>query len=233
MREEGMRRGLVLCLVLAIMVAAGTASAEVYASLRLVGNGNFFLRGSLLDDGTLEIVNDSGVYTAKEVALGFGETFQGEVSFGFDSLTATQKDVGVWMDDEYVEVDEFEESAGSWWIGAAGFYEVLATQNATIDAGLRFQYLGASTKATVKDGGEEGELKFEAKGWSVGPVVRHTWMLFDDKIGIGPEVSLRYTSATSEFTTSYTGGLRASVTEDGPEYKAWDIDYSLRMDFFF
>jgi hypothetical protein len=226
-----MRRGLVLCLVLAIMVAAGTASAEVYASLRLVGNGNFFLRGSLLEDGTLSIVNDSGVYTAKEVAIGFGDTFQGEVSFGFDSLTATEEDV--WIDDLYEEVDEFEESSGSWWVGAAGFYEVLATRNATVDVGLRFQYLGASTKVTITDEGSEGELKFEAKGWSVGPVLRHTWMLFDDKIGVGPEVSLRYTSATSELTTSSSDRPRASVTEDGPEYKAWDIDYSLRMDFFF
>jgi hypothetical protein len=128
-----------LCLVLAIMVAAGTASAEVYASLRVVGNGSFFLRGSVMEGGALEFVNDSGLYMAKEVATGF----------------------------------------------------------------------------------------------AVGPVVRHTWMILDDKIGIGPEVSLRYTTATSEIEMVYPDMGRTTITEDGPEYTAWDIDYSLRMDFFF
>lgn len=228
-----MRRGLVLCVVLAIMVAAGTASAGLYASLRVVGNGNFFLRGSVMEEGALELVNDSGVYTAKEVAVGFGDTFQGEVAFGFDTLTATQKDVDVWIDDAYVEVDEAEEKAGSWWVGAAGFYRVFETQNASVDLGLRFQYLGANVTGTLTDEGSEIEMKFDATGWAVGPVVRHTWMLADGKIGIGPEVSLRYTSATSEISTKYPDGGRTTVTEDGPEYKAWDMDYSLRMDFFF
>jgi hypothetical protein len=228
-----MRRVLVLCVVLAIMVAAGTASAGLYASLRVVGNGNWFLRGSLAEGGALELVNDSGVYTAKEVAVGFGDKVQGEVAFGFDSITATQEDVEVWIDDTYVEVDETEEKASSWWVGAAGFYKILETQNASVDLGVRFQYLGASVSGTLTDDGSEMEMKFEATGWAVGPVVRHTWMLADGTIGIGPEVSLRYTSATSEFTTTYPDGARASVTEDGPEYKAWDIDYSLRMDFFF
>jgi len=230
-----MRRGFALCLVLAIMVAAGTASADVYASLRVVGNGNFFLAGSLLDDSALAIMHDSGVYMAKEVALGFGNTFQGEIAFGFDSLKATQQDVPVDMGEMDIDVDDFEETSGSWWIGVAGFYKVLATQNAKVDVGLRFQYIGAHSSSSLID--EEydldEEIKFTAKGWAVGPVVRHTWMIFDDKIGIGPEVSLRYTTATTEIEMTSSGGNRATVSEDGPEYTAWDVDYSLRMDFFF
>jgi hypothetical protein len=215
------------------MVAAGTASAEVYASLRLVGNGNFFLKGSLTDGGALELVNDSGVYMAKEVAVGFGDTFQGEVAFGFDSLKATQADVDIWIEDDYVEVDEVEETSSTWWLGAAGFYRVYQTQNASVDFGVRFQYLSAHAGAVLTEAGQDLEMNFDATGFAVGPVVRHTWMIFDDKIGIGPEVSLRYTKATSEIETVYPEASRLSVTVDGPEYTAWDIDYSLRMDFFF
>jgi hypothetical protein len=215
------------------MVVAATASADVYASLRIVGNGNFFLRGSLMEDGALEMVNDSGLYMAKEVAIGFGDTFQGEVALGFDSLTATQKDVTIWMDDEYFEVDEAEESSSTWWVGAAGFYKVLETQNAKVDVGLRFQYLSAHSGVTLSEGGYDVEMNFDASGFAIGPVVRHTWMIFDDTVGIGPEVSLRYTTATSEIEMVYPDMARASLTEDGPEYTAWDIDYSLRMDFFF
>ena len=220
-----MRRGLLVGLVVALLLVAGTASAGMYASLRITGNGNYnpySLIPQMYKQYYSSLASDTGFFNFKEVAVGFGEELQGEVSIGYSTFKYS-------YDSPETRADE--ELSMTWYtIGLAGFYPVMETENCLIDAGLRFQLHSAKIK-DVYDYGDRDEWTdtWSASGWSVGPVIRHHWMLADGAIAIGPEIYPKYSS----FSTKYEYENGSSGDSDGPDLSGFAIDYSLRMDFYF
>lgn len=219
-----MRRSLGLALVAALLLGAGTASAGVYASLRLTGTGNYNLDSYTVSRQGGPSLWDSGLECYKEVAVGFGDKIQGEVSFGFSNLKYEEA-----IEEESTREDSRAWTENWWTLGAAGYYPIADGKSWTMDAGLRFQYHNASVEYSEPVGDTESSSKFGVKGWSVGPVLRHRWLLAGGAIAIGPEIYPKYTSMKSEWEYSN----RDTSTEDGPDISAMDIEYSFRMDFFF
>lgn len=220
-----MRRALVAGVVVAVMLVACSASAQMYASLRMTGTGNYDLLSSMMWGMYRPIYGigpvDQGIFNHKELALGFGDEFQGEVSVGFSTFKYT------WEDEGETRFDE--ELAFNWFtLGAAGFYQILETEHSTVDFGVRFQWHSAKIE---DDYSEDYSDAYKVSGWSIGPVLRHNWELADGAITIGPEIYPKYTSLSSEYEETYPG--RGTSTEDGPNVTAFDIDYSLRLDFHF
>lgn len=221
-----MRRVLMFS-VIVLMLVASTASAEMYASLRVAGTGNYqnAAWSALYGDRQIGMMpQDSGLFNYKELALGFGDKFKGEVSFGFSTLKYE------WEED--LEARDTETISTNWYtIGLAGMYEVMETENATIDVGLRFQWHNSKIEESYEYRADE-TYSFTASGWSIGPMIKHEWMLADGAIGIGPEVYIKYTNLSTEYKAEWEE-TRASATEDGPDIIGWDVEYSLRMDFYF
>jgi hypothetical protein len=220
-----MRRGLIICLVAAIMLAAGSASAGMYASLRMTGGGNYYLTNPFYyyygRQYCCTISEDKGLFDNKELAIGFGDKVQGEISFGFNSKT----EAWAWESDRE-NTDDYKFS--SWNVGIAGFYPVAEGDMWRVDAGLRFKYMAMKAEnewAYDRDGTDT----YTMNGFSVGPVVRHTWFLADGAIGIGPEVGIKYSSFKTENEWDYS----RTESEDGPDITGIDFEYSLRLDFFF
>ena len=204
-----MRRTLVFGLVVALMVIAGTASAGTYASLRMTGQANY------VPYNTLEYyLSDTGTFGAKEVAIGFGDDLQGEVSLGYNSITLKPEDNG--------ERDDDEITASMLTLGLAGFYPIYQTPNVRLDLGARFQYMSWKLEGPYM---YRADYEATFSGWALGAVARHQWML-TDAIAIGPEIYLKYLSLTAE--EDYTVGADQSTDISG-----FGIDYSLRFDFMF
>ncbi len=209
-----MRRGLVLCMAVVLVLAAGTASAKIYTGLRFTGNGNYDLGYSKYWD--------SGFTTSREFAVGFGDEFQGEVALGFGKMN--------WVVDDYEEPsrNNDEESWGWHSFGLAGFYPIMEGSIYRIDAGGRFTYYSSSHIDTWEP--TEQEWTQEFSGWSFGPLVRGSWQLGSSPIMIGPEVCLKYTKLTY---------LKESIAHgevcDSEEYdiSGFSVDYSFRADFYF
>jgi len=220
-----MRRALAVGVIVVVMLVACSASAQMYASLRMTGTGNYDIISSMMMSMYRPMYGigpcDTGLFNYKEVALGYGEEFQGELSFGFSTFKYTWEEQGEYRFDQELSFNWFN-------IGIAGFYEILETENSTVDFGLRFQWHSASIN---DDYSEDYSDKWSASGWSIGPVFRHNWALADGAITIGPEIYPKYTSVTSEIESTFPG--RDTQTSDGPKATAFDIDYSLRMDFHF
>ncbi len=214
-----MHRAIVALLVAATLLIAPAASAELYTGLRLTGMGNI--------NGDMELMGDSGFLTYREFVVGFGDEIQGEVSFGFDSMTVEEQ-----VDEEddgrfYYD----KETYSAMMFGLAGFYPLKLTPSFRFDGGLRFQYY------SVKYSSEEEYARSSTNtediaigGWAVGPVARAQWRVAGGKIGIGPEIYLKYGSYTVTSEETYGG-----EQYDRPDEKvsAWNLDYSLRADFYF
>ncbi len=217
-----MHRVLFVTLITAALLIAPAASAETYTGLRLVGNGSY--------NGDLELMEDLGFYTAREFVVGFGEEIQGEVGFGFSNMSGECK----CEDDEYPErfISEDKATYSCMTFSLAGFYPIMGEAgDDRVDVGLRFSYLNA--KATYEDGSydrADEEDEYGVSGWSIGPVARGQWRCCNDRIGFGPEVALKYGS----YTMTQEGEYYGTPYEDDDSYlKGWNLEYSLRFDFFF
>lgn len=209
-----MRRGLVLCMAVVLVLVAGTASAKIYTGLRFTGNGNYDIGGSKYWD--------SGFTTFREFAVGFGDEIQGEVSIGFSKMN--------WAEDDY-EVPERNDDEESWScvsFGLAGFYPIVTGSIYRIDAGGRFSYYSASNEDTWEP--TEQTWTEEFSGWSLGPLVRGSWRLGDSPITIGPEVCLKYTKLKFTDVTMAHGEELYSSEAD---ISGFAVDYSFRVDFYF
>jgi hypothetical protein len=224
-----MRRGLVICLVAAIMLAAGSASAGMYASLRMTGSGNHYMEDPYLIyypyGGRQDVVmvsRDAGLFAGKELAVGFGDKIQGEISFGFDTVTESWE----FDDEERGSTNDF--TFTMWNVGVAGFYPIFEGDAWRVDAGLRYKYMSGKYEEAW-DSDREDTDTYTMTGWSLAPVVRHLWFLADGAIGIGPEVAIKYSS----FKTENEWDISRDDSVDGPEISAIDLEYSLRLDFFF
>lgn len=221
-----MRRFVILAMLAAVLLGAGTASAGIYASMRLAGTGNYFTwDGPTGRDYVYDFLWDSGFECYKEVAVGFGDKIQGEVSLGYDNLKYDME----W--DETRSNDTETDTYTTMRLGAAGFYPLAEGKSWRMDAGLRFQYQSANTEIEWTSGDVTTTDTYRMSGWSVGPVLRHRWMIADGAMSIGPEIYPKYTSFSTE--SEHASDARASTTEAGPDITALDIEYSLRMDFYF
>ena len=206
-----MHRGLVLCLVALLMVSAGVASAETYIGLRFGGNGNFEYAGGPMVD--------SGWFTHREFAVGFGDKIQGEASLGWSSWSESYDPT------EGGRGDDKETNWSVMHFGIAGFYPMMEGSSYRVDVGGRFQYHSGSAESDnylYRD----GEYKKTLSGWTIGPVVRGSWWLGDLPLTFGPEVFLKYTSLT--FNDFCDGCYDYDY-----DISALDIDYSFRLDFHF
>lgn len=204
-----MRRGLVLCLVALLMASAGVASAETYLGLRFGGNGNFEYA-----DGPM---CDSGWFTHREFAVGFGEEIQGEASLGWSSWSETY---------DPSEGGSREDMETTWSImhfGVAGFYPIMEGSSYRVDVGARFQYHSGSAES---DGYLRADYSQSLSGWTIGPLVRGAWQVGSLPVTFGPEVFVKYTSLT------YTDECEGCY-DDEYDISAFDIDYGFRLDFHF
>ena len=222
-----MHRVLFVTLMAAALLIAPAASAETYVGLRLLGDGTF--------NGDLEPIPDAGFYTAREFVVGFGNEIQGEFSLGFDSISTERCDDDD-VDPERGDFDSYDTVKYKLLtLGAAGFYPIKGEAGGNrIDVGLRFRYLSASWEdATDYYGRSETdeENEYGVSGWSIGPVMRAQWRCCNDRIGIGPEVGIKYGSYTATATYTYPG----SDPYEYPDHtiSGGNLEYSLRFDFFF
>ncbi len=211
-----MHRGLVLCLVALLMVSAGVASAETYVSLRFAGNGSY-----LHSSGPLY---DAGLFTYRELAVGFGDEIQGEVSLGWNALTQTwdESDSGAFRDN-----DE-EETWSALVFGVAGFYPIMDGSSYRVDVGARFQFVSGSETWTWEPTDQENTESLS--GWTFGPLVRGAWQLGDLPVTFGPEACLKYSSLTYLDERTQNGDV---YFEDEYDISGFNIDYSFRLDFHF
>ena len=206
-----MHRGLVLCLVALLMVSAGVASAETYLGLRFAGNGNFEYTGSPMCD--------SGWFTYREFAVGFGDKIQGEASLGWSSWNES------FDPSEGGSREDVETSWSVMHFGIAGFYPMMEGSSYRIDVGGRFQYhSGKATSDTYIYRGDDYERSLS--GWTIGPVARGSWWLGDLPLTFGPEVFLKYTSLTYS-------DVRSEYYDEEVSVSAFDLDYGFRLDFHF
>ncbi len=217
-----MHRVLFVTLIAAALLIAPAASAETYTGLRLVGNGSY--------NGDLELMEDLGFYTTRELVVGFGEEIQGEFGFGFSSMSGECTD----EDEEYPErfISEDKATYSCMTFSLAGFYPVMGGAGEDrVDVGLRFAYLNAKAKYESDDYYRaDFENEYGVSGWSIGPVARGQWRCCNDRIGFGPEIALKYGSYTMTECEVYWG----EEYECPDSYlKGWNLEYSLRFDFFF
>jgi len=207
-----MHRGLVLCLVALLMVSAGVASAETYLGLRFGGNGNF----EYADGGPM---CDSGWFTHREFAVGFGDEIQGEVSLGWNSWTES------YDPSEGGSREDVEMSWSGMHFGVAGFYPMMEGSSYRVDVGGRFQYhTGSMTSDNYIY--RDGDYEVKLSGWTIGPVMRGSWWLGDLPLTFGPEVFVKYSSLTYTDTCEDCWDYETDVS-------AFGIDYGFRLDFHF
>ena len=217
-----MHRVLFVALIAAALLIAPAASAETYTGLRLVGNGSY--------NGDLELMEDLGFYTAREFVVGFGDEIQGEFGFGFSSMTGecTGDD-----DEPSRFINEDKATYSCMTFSLAGFYPIMGEAgDDRVDVGLRFSYLNAKSKyeEDYLDRSQSEEEEYGVSGWSIGPVARGQWRCCNDRIGFGPEVALKYGSYTMTEEGLY---YDEPYEEDDSYLKGWNLEYSLRFDFFF
>lgn len=218
-----MHRMIVALLVAATLLIAPAASAELYTGLRLTGMGNL--------TGDMELIEDSGFYTYREFVVGFGDEIQGEVSFGYNSLTIDEQ-----VDEQVEEEGRFSccgtDTYSAMMFGIAGFYPLQQTKSFRLDGGLRFQYY--SMKYTWEDieytRYDPDTEEIAVGGWAVGPVARAQWRVAGGKVGIGPEIYLKY----GNYTVTEKGTYCDEPYEEEDEHiTSWNLDYSFRADFYF
>ena len=219
-----MRRFLLLCVVAAIALTAGTASAQWHLGIRMVGSGNYFPYMPALSAGDPMPLMDAGLFGYKEFIVGYGDKIQGEATFAYDSLDST-------LDMDGTDV---ESGMGWWYLGVAGHYRLMEGDGYDMTAGLRFQYGSAELTSDYGyvDSMPVTDMSYTGTTSQFSVPLRFNWYFADGKIGIGPEVAFKYTTGSTEleFTPE---DARVSVTMDGPEYTGIDTEYSLNLVFLF
>ncbi len=185
-----------------VVVAASTASADMYGSLRL-----------------------ANVLNMKEFALGTqSESLGLEVAVGYTKATLT--------DLENIGMDEFEDLSDPgitlMSLGAAVFFTMTENSQYAFDIGARAQYLSMSIDAELPEIelSSDDEMSLTASALTFGPVLRGRWYLADGAMAIGPEIYPRFQMWSTE---AEMGG----DSSDGPGMNIIDLEYSLRMEFYF
>ncbi len=219
-----MRRSMVLCLVAIVLLVASSASAQWYAGLRLAGSSavpeiECYRNGSSYDHGLFD-------YT--EMIFGYDmEKFDVEVSFGYDRATESYEPPDGGGERQY----PYEASVSRYTFGMTGFYNVVAPNSFSFDAGLRFQLDSWDYEYDENDLGRTDYTKTEKiSGWAAGPVFRGRLWFADDCLALGPEVYVKYSSQTLTEELDYGRGSRE---EHETDMTAFNVEYAVRLDFLF
>ena len=72
-------------------------------------------------------------------------------------------------------------------------------------------------------------VKASVSGLAFGPVLRGRWYLVEDRLAIGPEIYAKY----ENLGTSLEAFGEETEDEDMPNVVTMELEYSLRMDFYF
>jgi hypothetical protein len=230
-----MRRVLLVCLVAAMVLTAGTASAQWNLGMRMVGTGNYFpylpimqvMQSESEGPGGIPsmIVADVGLFGYKEFVVGYRtDALCVEGSFAYDKFGSEWKNAEIAQDSEY--------DLSWWYAGGAVFYSFRQGNGYDASVGFRYQY-GASELTYVERDVEVRDLDFSITGTSTqfSVPIRFMWRPGDGKFAIGPEVAFKYTTGSTEYEISEGEG--SALTFDGPEYTGFDTEYSLMMKFMF
>ncbi len=197
-----MKRFAVIALLM-IVLAASTASADMYGSLRY-----------------------AGMFNLKEFAFGTqSEKFGAEVAVGYTK--ATLSDLDFLADIELLDDSMPEPDITIMSLGAAVFFTMADNSQYSLDLGARAQYLSISISSDIPEmDARSDEVSLSLSGISFGPVLRGRWYLADGAMSIGPEIYPKYTMYS-------TDAEMGSESVDGPSLSVIDLEYSLRMDFYF
>ena len=211
-----MRRVAVIVLIL---LAASTASAQWYMGLKLAGTAD---QGVLFDEwycgyrGLLSGDND-GVIDNTQMVFGYAlDAMDVELSLGYwkDNLSYDSEA-------RYTE----DTSYSQYVLGLTGLYHLTGSDNIAIDGGLRFQL------ESEKWDGESGETRYswedKLSGWAVGPVLRGRWFFADGALALGPEVFFKYSSK------KYTEDYSSDRSDYEMDVTGMGFEYALRLDFLF
>jgi len=193
-----MKRFAVIVL-LVIVLAASTASANMYGSLRY-----------------------AGMFNLKEFAFGTqSEKFGAELAVGYSKITLTD------LDNLGLE-DMPDPDATLMTLGGAVFFTMAENSQYALDLGGRVQYVSMKLAVEIPDIelSSDNEMSISASAMTFGPVLRGRWYLADGAMAIGPEIYPRYQMWS-------TKGEMGSESADGPGANVLDIEYSLRMEFYF
>ncbi len=194
--------------LLVIVLAASTASADMYGSLRY-----------------------AGMFNLKEFAFGSqSEKLGFEVAVGYTKASLGDLDIlGDILDDIEVMSDDMPEpDLTIMSLGAAVFFTMADNSQYSFDLGARAQYLSIALATELPDEvlRSDDEMEISLTGLSFGPVLRGRWYLADGAIAIGPEIYPKYTMYSTEAS-------QGSDSSDGPSLNVIDLEYSLRMEFYF
>jgi len=190
----------VLIALLVVLVAASTASADMYGSLRFA---NYF--------------------NLKEFAFGTqSEKFGAEVAVGYSKITLTD------LDNLDMGEDMPEPDATLMTLGAAVFFTMTENSQYAFDLGARAQYVNMSLSMEIPEIelANDDEMSLTASALTFGPVLRGRWYLADGAMAIGPEIYPRFQMWSTE-------GEMGGDSSDGPGMNIIDLEYSLRMEFYF
>lgn len=200
-----MRRGLVLVVVAALVLAFGTANAQMYGSLRYAGTFNL-----------------------KEFAFGMQAGAVGvEASVGYSKYTLTELEGALGLLE--LREDSWEPSLTIMSLGAAGFFQIAGDANYAFDVGARIQYISMTVDLGEMALRGDDTIEASLSGFAYGPVLRGRWFLVQDKLAIGPEIY----GKISSLGTSVTVFGEETEDEDMPNINTMELEYSLRMDFYF
>jgi hypothetical protein len=194
--EDVMKRFAVIAL-LVIVLAASTASADMYGSLRYAGTFNF-----------------------NEFAFGTqSERFGAEIALGYTKATLTDLDalgdIGLTGEPDLTIMS----------VGAAVFFTMADNSQYSVDIGGRVQYASYSISMEMPEVRAD-DASASLTGMSFGPVLRGRWYLADGAMAIGPEIYPKYTAYSTNVEA-------AGDSADGPGLNVIDLEYSMRLEFYF
>ncbi len=191
--------------LLVIVLAASSASADMYGALRY-----------------------AGMFNLKEFAFGTqSEKLGAEIAVGYTKATISDLDLimdligGIGVLDEAVPEPDITIMS----LGGAVFFTMADNSQYSFDLGARAQYLSMALSVEIPEIRAD-EVKASITGLSFGPVLRGRWYLADGAMAIGPEIYPKYTM----YSTSVE---LAGDSTDGPGMNVIDLEYSLRMEFYF
>ena len=127
-----------------------------------------------------------------------------------------------------IGLDDVEPNASLMSLGGAVFFQIAGDERYGFDIGARGQYMTVSGEVDLSglEVREDETIKATLSGLAFGPVLRGRWYLVEDSIALGPEIYFCYSSWSTELEAF-------GESADGPGATILNLEYSLRMDFYF
>lgn len=240
-----MNRGLIFGLVAVVLLVAGVASAsDWYAGVGFGGMCNYWVHpywyGSTGYDG-FEAAEpfwyidhtEYGLFDYRQIFVGLDkDPWNFELGLGWSGFTYSQNED--LEGGEYRADVEYTEGVSWYDFNLAGLYKVMEPDPIELNVGLRFQLHNAKWDWDTKYMGEEAVPTGSEKisGWSMGPLVRARWYFGDGALALGPEVYAKYTSLSYEYEYLPYGARVEHETQEA-DLSGFNLEYSLRLEFFF